>query len=1409
VAGIEEEDGVAYGDRKMRASATLRESVQPLQRAATMALNTTTMTLKRSSTEVLGVPRQGERRVRLNGGIQANKESFASNAIKTSKYNIITFLPVFLFEMFSRIAYLYFLFQAVLSWWEVVSPTGGAGSTMALMFVLVVAGVKAIAEDMKRHREDKLTNNTKASIMKPDGSTMEVRWRDLKVGNIVKVADDELIPADLLCLHSELPDNVCFVKTTNLDGESNLKIRRPLQLRELIQTVKDLGPGGLVHIRGVLQCEEPNADLHNFKGRFSWINEDGRPNVLPVTMNEILLRGTLLKNSVAVYGLVVYTGEETRIQKNNAKVPFKNGAYNKFLNLQISLVGLMQMLLCAFFAIMAFVWKQAEGTERYYMAFNIFVEGNYRDPAVYILINFLTFWILESYMVPISLFVTVEIVKFWQGFVFINSDPQMVSKETGEKARCRNSNLMEDLGKVDYVFSDKTGTLTCNDMRLRQIAVKGVVYGKKEVELERDGPADDWSAAMEIFDPSMKQCLLDFKRMTNWSKWTLSGGSRMGLKLGSQHRLNLAGEVSSSQSSSYEHTKPANGAGGSRLSPMDGSERSNLCASLDQPEPANPSDILDMAPAAERDPAEGNGAMEPTAPSPTPLDSYGRQEDADEEALVKSLTGLNGLHLIDFWTNICVCHSLIVETDSETGEKTVQGPSPDEVALVSLAKQLGFNCEGRDSTSIYLDLQGEKIQYEVLNVIEFTSDRRRMSVIARAPDGTIRLFLKGADSAVLALMNKKDMDKELLEETDRNLHRFAQQGLRTLCVATKVLTQEDWQAWDEKYQDAAASLDDRDAQIAHVAEEIERDLDLVGITAIEDKLQDGVPETISTLLDAGIRVWMITGDKRETAINIAVSCRLLKKPEDALLCEAESSMEAERVLGELLQRSLGPDRDTHISNSRVLVRNSRKSKSVKASARPDSSCELVIDGRTLKHILGTHLEGSLALLGSRCGAVVVCRASPSQKAAIVRMMKRFEADQAAGDSIGLIRWYRHYQRDINSKMLSIGDGANDVAMIQAADIGVGVMGKEGRQAVNNSDYAIAQFSFLARLLLVHGQLSDYRLAYLVKYSFYKNICFATVLSCYQFFNGFSGTTVIDDISAFMYNVVFTSMPIGCFALFDRMVSDTSLLLNPRTYNNGNFLTATNFWKTGILQGILDGAIIFFVPFLGADPYNHIQLLDVGSLGKMVFLALMGSVTLEVALASRYWTHVFTFFTLVSYFFVYVFIPGYSAFLISVDSPDPLQTGVGAHLASNPNTYLAIALVNIATTGHRLLLFSVMWAFFPSDFTLLKEREDKYGPFYEVGWQALNRLVKIGCKVPEDLVPPPKLKGPSTPVSPVAAGRKPQPRQVEMMRQSAGRSLGALSPLQQSQMPEGSRAQSQVSTPQSLQDTAAGSHDARV
>ena len=364
----------------------------------------------------------------------ARHAQYKGNAVRTAKYNAFTFLPRFLFEMFARSAYLYFLAQAALAYWSVVSPFAPWGSTLSLTFILLVAASKALAEDRKRAAEDRRTNNSPARLVSPDGRTRPIRWRAVRVGDVLEVRDGEDVPADLLLLSVTSADKVCYVRTTNLDGESNLKVRRPADLGPAAPA----GAAGAASLAAVLVCEPPNNDLHRFAGRLVAARPAGGPAppgppvIAPVTMDELLLRGCTLRNSGAVRGAVVYAGPDTRIQQNAARPPRKLGSFDLFLNVQIFLLLALQLSLCAGLAFCSAAWRHYAGTSRPHLAFGSESEGNLTSPAAYMGMLFVSFWILLSYMVPISLFVTMEIVKFVLCSVYIDRDTAMVRAETGE-----------------------------------------------------------------------------------------------------------------------------------------------------------------------------------------------------------------------------------------------------------------------------------------------------------------------------------------------------------------------------------------------------------------------------------------------------------------------------------------------------------------------------------------------------------------------------------------------------------------------------------------------------------------------------------------------------------------------------------------------------------------------------------------------------------------------------------------------------------------------------------------------------------------------------------------------------------------------------------------------------------------
>jgi magnesium-transporting ATPase (P-type) len=519
---------------------------------------------------------------------------------------------------------------------------------------------------------------------------------------------------------------------------------------------------------------------------------------------------------------------------------------------------------------------------------------------------------------------------------------------------------------------------------------------------------------------------------------------------------------------------------------------------------------------------------------------------------------------------LATCHEVI--PDEET--KTFQASSPDEAALAEAAAEYGYVFKAREVHRLTVAVAGTDVAIELFAALEFTSSRKRSSVIIRHPTTQeIVLYCKGSDDFVFGRLAE---GSQWTEETRRDLKEFAESGLRTLCLGYRVLEEEFFEEWLVRWNEANCVISDRESAVLSVADEVECELMLLGATAIEDKLQEGVPDAINGLLRAKNGVWIITGDKRETAIDVGFACSLLQSDMQLVVLESgERDVVMEQV------------DDAITASGRVA---------------------LVISGEVLQWLLTDEYVEKFIELTGKVRSVICYRVLPLDKAMIVSVI-------------------REKTRKI---VLAIGDGANDIGMISQADIGVGIRGKEGCQAVLASDYAISQFRFLNRLLFVHGRLAFVRNMECINYAFYKNMACSFSNAIFGCFSSWSGNILIDPTLYMVYNVVCTSAPPLVFAILERDLSMQSMMSVPELYNFDGakawLQSYPRFWL-GMGIGLWHSLVAFFVPYFALQPLIGADGREFGykEFGSTVYICVVVLVNCQIAVMSNYWTwmhHVF-------------------------------------------------------------------------------------------------------------------------------------------------------------------------------------------
>uniref|UniRef100_A0A8C1B7W2 Phospholipid-transporting ATPase n=1 Tax=Cyprinus carpio carpio TaxID=630221 RepID=A0A8C1B7W2_CYPCA len=901
-------------------------------------------------------------------------QRFPDNRVVSSKYTFWNFIPKNLFEQFRRIANFYFLIIFLVQL-IIDTPTSPMTSGLPLFFVITVTAIKQGYEDWIRHKADNAVNQCPVHVIQ-HGKVVRKQSQKLQVGDIVQVKEDETFPCDLILLSTSREDGTCFVTTASLDGESSHKTYYAVQDTKAFNTAEEVDT-----LHATIECEQPQPDLYK-----------------PLGSENLLLRGATLKNTEYIHAVAIYTGMETKMALNYQSKSQKRSAVEKSMNAYLIVYLGILISKALINTVLKYVWQANPNRDEPWYNQKTETERQ-RHVLIRAFTDFLAFMVLFNYIIPVSMYVTVEMQKFL-GSYFILWDDDMFDEELGEGPLVNTSDLNEELGQVEYVFTDKTGTLTENNMELRECCVDGNVY-------------------VFVCRISVQTC---------------------------------------------------------------------MCVS-----------------------------------------------HQEREEL--------------FFRALCLCHTVQVK-EEETVDGIKRGihqgkstsfyisSSPDEVALVE-----GMKRQDTYYTYIIVFMYAFVFilhRFELLEVLNFDSVRRRMSVIVKSK---YYLFCKGADSSIFPRVVSGKV-----EQVRARVEHNAVEGLRTLCVAYKKLTHEEYDQTCRLLNSAKLALQDRDKKLAEAYDVIEKDFILLGATAVEDRLQDKAADTIESLHKAGMKVWVLTGDKMETAAATCYASKLFHR--NTQILELTTKRTEEQSLHDVL---FDLNTFTHMCRSHRL-------------SGDYQDYGLIIDGATLSAVLkptqdvtsngGNYKEIFLEICRN-CSAVLCCRMAPLQKAQIVKLIKASKEHPIT---------------------LAIGDGANDVSMILEAHVGIGIMGKEGRQAARNSDYAITKFKHLKKMLLVHGHYYYIRIAELVQYFFYKNVCFIFPQFLYQFFCGFSQQPLYDTC-LFLHQCqsLFAFFNISLFQMFGNWTFGTLVFTVLVFTVTLKLALDTHYW-TWINHFVIWGSLLFYVIF---------------------------------------------------------------------------------------------------------------------------------------------------------------------------------------------------------------------------------------
>ncbi|XP_071038422.1 probable phospholipid-transporting ATPase IIA isoform X3 [Parasteatoda tepidariorum] len=955
---------------------------------------------------------------------RSNHDGFPPNIIKNQKYNIITFIPLVLFHQFKFFLNLYFLIMALSQFIPEVRIGYLYTYWGPLGFVLSVTLIREAIDDFRRYCRDREVNYRKYRKLTSRG-VVQVPSANIKVSDLIIVDKDQRVPADMVFLSTTEKNGACFIRSDQLDGETDWKLRLAVTTTQRLSS-----PEELFHMDASIYAEEPKKDIHTFVGKFT--RNDGEGAEVSLGIENTLWANTVVASGTAI-GIVIYTGSETRSVMNNSEPRSKVGLTDLELNQQTKVL---------FAAVI--------GLALVMMALKGFGGLWYRYLFRFIL--------LFSYIIPISLRVNLDMGKMVYSWM-IQKDKEIPGTVV------RSTTIPEELGRLCFLLSDKTGTLTKNEMVFKKLHLGTVAYGQD----------------------SFNEVIAHLKTAY----------------------LPTSSESSSSSTTPTRQTPKMRTTIVTRV--QEAARALALCHNV--------------TPVYDEDTVS--------------IDTSGENKDCDTEA------------------------------DQQSKQSFVyQASSPDEVALVTWTESVGLTLIQRNLQKMQLRSPHNQIlDYSILQIFPFTSETKRMGIIVKEEStGEIIFFMKGADVVMSSIVQYNDW-------LDEECGNMAREGLRTLVVAKKVLTEDQYSDFEARLNQARVSIHDRNAKVSAVIESLERDMELLCLTGVEDKLQDNVRPTLELLKNAGIKIWMLTGDKLETATSIAKSSLLVSRTQDMHIFQSVTSR------GE-----------AHLELNAFR----RKNDSV-----------LIIKGDSLEMCLKFYPKEFMEL-ACQCPAVVCCRCSPTQKAEVVRLI----------------------QNETGKRTAAVGDGGNDVSMIQAADVGIGIVGKEGKQASLAADFSVTQFHYIAQLILVHGRYSYKRSAALSQFVIHRGLIISTMQAFFSAVFYFASVALYPGFLMVGYATIYTMFPVFSLVL-DKDVLPEKVFTYPELYKElckGRSLSFKTFFIWVIISIYQGGIIMYGALLLYKAEFIHIVSIS--------FTALIFTELLMVALTIRMWHWLMVvaeIFSLVIYF----------------------------------------------------------------------------------------------------------------------------------------------------------------------------------